>query len=126
MALSAQPTIRTEVPNQTLLVAAYFAQPGEVKVSIGMSAVRLDASLVRCRRRVVELEFFQGTGSIEVQQCVIGKMLQRPAEHRKRLFAPLFGLAELHTQIGVRAVVRAARQLEHFPVSLLRADDIGA
>jgi len=53
----AESSIRTQVPNQTLLVATYFAQPGKVKVSIGMSGVHLDASLVRCRRHSVELEF---------------------------------------------------------------------
>ena len=115
--LSAESSISTEVPNQTLLVAPYFAQPGEIEVSIGMSRVKLDASLVRRRSSIKVLEFFQGDGAIEVQQRVIGKVLQRLVKNRQRLFTPRFSLAQQHTQIGVRAVVRAGRGPRNAPSS---------
>jgi hypothetical protein len=37
----AESAIRAEVPNQTLLVAANFAQPGKVKVSITLGQLAL-------------------------------------------------------------------------------------
>lgn len=62
-----QPTISTEVPDESLFVAANLAQPGKVEVSVGMCRVKFYASLIGCCRGVIAFQFVENYRAVEVQ-----------------------------------------------------------
>ena len=65
--LTDEPSISTEMPDETLLVAANLAQPGEIEMSVSMRRVKVDASLIGRFRSVIAFQFFENHRPVEVQ-----------------------------------------------------------
>jgi hypothetical protein len=62
-----QPTISTEMPDQSLFVSANLAQSGKVEVSIGMGRVKFYALLIGHFGSVIALQFFENDCTVKVQ-----------------------------------------------------------